>query len=345
MFSHFAGKVRDKMDGFTLCDVISKASIRQKNLHMLVSIVILCCSTCVQFLGINTLLYYWFSADKLTSAMLTSFLALAMVGKDGIKGSIISDFYKYVIMVVGGIILLTITGIKEQHTPIFIRDTATNTYDMLITFGIPTVIGLMCAPYVDQTFWQRTFSIDKEKVRGIFIKSALAFAVVPFLFGMIGFMQLSGGEFEITKYFSSGISMPLFAICVLCALVSTLDSNLCAISSIACTEYKKTMAVGRASMITLLITSTLIMVYTSLSIVDLFLIYGTIRTCVALPTILIIMDKYNSKRLFIATLVTAIIFPVCFILMPEYKGYFTILAFITPMIGYENRGARYEYLK
>ena len=48
----------------------------------------------------------------------------------------------YVIMVVGGIILLTITGIKEQHTPIFIRDTATNTYDMLITFGIPTVIGL-----------------------------------------------------------------------------------------------------------------------------------------------------------------------------------------------------------
>ena len=67
--------------------------------------------------------------------------------------------------------------------------------------------------------------------------------------------------------------------------------------------------------------------------------------CVALPTILIIMDKYNSKRLFIVTLVTAIIFPVCFILMPEYKGYFTILAFITPMIGYENRGARYEYLK
>lgn len=162
---------------------------------------------------------------------------------------------------------------------------------------------------------------------------------------MIGFMQLSGGEFEITKYFSSGISMPLFAICVLCALVSTLDSNLCAISSIACTEYKKTMAVGRASMITLLITSTLIMVSTSLSITDLFLIYGTIRTCVALPTILIIMDKYNSKRLFIATLVTAIIFPICFILMPEYKGYFTILAFITPMIGYENRGARYEYLK
>ena len=31
--------------------------------------------------------------------------------------------------------------------------------------------------------------------------------------------------------------------------------------------------------------------------------------------------------------------------LKKISGYFTILAFITPMIGYENRGARYEYLK
>ena len=209
-------------------------------------------------------------------------------------------------------------------------------HDMLLTFGIPTVIGLICAPYVDQTFWQRAFSIDKKNVKSIFIKSALAFAIIPLLFGLIGFVQTPGSNFDIVQYFNHGIPMLIFALCVLCALVSTLDSNLCAVSSIVCTEYKCSIFVGRVSMILLLVASTLIMVCTQLTIVDLFLIYGTIRTCAALPTILIILGRYSTKKLFAATLFTAIVFPICFILIPQYRGYFTMLAFITPILGYSN---------
>lgn len=335
LFAFFAEKVRKNTDGFTLSDAIKSAGLRQQRLHIIVSLTVLVCSTCVQLLGLHTLFSAWFEIPKYISALIVSITALLMVWKNGIKGSIQTDFFKYVIMFISGLILLIVTiyngngihlsGLKP--VPLL---------TLLSTFGIPTFIGLFCAPYADQTFWQRVFSIEPNKIKPVFFGSAFLFMLIPLLFGLIGFYAVGGNNWNIALAFENKILQIILAISVLSALLSTLDSNLCAISSIVCADMKQSITIGRISMIILLVLSSTLMIFTNLTITGLFLIYGTIRTCIALPTILIILKKYNPMRLFYATCLCVLIAPIGYILSNGYY-IFTILAFIIPILGYQNK--------
>jgi Na+/pantothenate symporter len=152
---------------------------------------------------------------------------------------------------------------------------------------------------------------------------------------MIGFFQSSiNPKWSIGLAFDGGIFNGMLALCVIAALLSTLDSNLCAISSIIVKDFNQSINSGRLSMVALLTLSSILMIFSSVTITNLFLIYGTIRTCAALPTILIILDKYNSKRLFWSTLSAIIIAPIGYILTPTDKWIFTVLALTLPILGY-----------
>lgn len=335
LFAFFAEKVRKERDGFTLANVVESAGKYQKNLHILVSLVVLVCSTCVQFIGLHLILSQWISNSKLVSAIISSALAILMVGRSGIKGSIITDAIKYVIMFVCGSILLMNTNSTEAFTA---GRSGKDIVELWTTFGFTTAIGLFSAPYVDQTFWQRVFSIDKEKVFRTFIYSALLFGLIPLLFGLVGFYQdgnIAGWGIE--KVFNSGALSVVLAVCVLSALLSTLDSNLCAVSSIICKEFDLPFRAGQLSMLGLLFLSGGMMVVTNLSIVDLFLIYGTIRTCIAIPTVLIILKKYDRLRLLLATILTVVVAPVGYIFGGENSYLFTVLALLLPLVGYSNK--------
>lgn len=332
VFAYFAELVRKRTEGFTLSDVIKSAGNRQRNLHLTISMIILVCSTCVQLLGLHTLFSAWGDIPKSVSAFIVSAAAFLMVGKSGIKGSIKTDFVKYCIMLAGGIILLAAT-VKSGGAVNLDGVRPVGFWELMGTFGISTMIGLLSAPYVDQTFWQRAFSIDKDKIRKTFIGSALLFALIPTLFGLIGFFSVGGTNWNIAAAFDEAWLKGLLAVCVLCALLSTLDSNLCAISSIVCADMQQSVTVGRLSMGGLLMLGSAVMVFTNVGITDMFLIYGTIRTCAALPTILIILDRYNSKRLFWATLAAVVIAPTGYILSADYKWLFTVLALVIPAIG------------
>lgn len=326
LFAYFAKIVRERTEGFTLAQAIKGAGDKQKYLHIITSLIVLICSTCVQFLGLHLILSQWISNSEIVSALIVSILAMIMVGKTGIKGSIQTDVIKYVIMFVCGLLLLF--NVDGDFN--FAGQSGKSVAELWKTFGLTTMIGLFSAPYVDQTFWQRVFSIDKDKVFKTFMFSAILFGLIPLIFGMIGFCA---GVGEIQVLFGSGLLSGVLALCVLSALLSTLDSNLCAISSIVCKEFGQSLTVGRLSMVGLLLASSLLMVFTEITIVELFLIYGTIRTCVALPTILIILDKYNKERLFWATLATVVIAPIGYLLGGEYAYLFTILALCLPILG------------
>ena len=318
LFAYFAEIVRKHDDGLTVEDAIKSADKRQKILHKIVSYIILICSTCVQFIGIHAII----GGERIYTAVGISILCLLMVGKDGIKGSIKTDTIKWAIMVVCGLFLFFVSDKKE-----FCLYGAKNPDLITIvkTFGITSIIGLMCAPYVDQTFWQRVYSIKPEKIKKTFYLSGLLFALVPLIFGCIGFFN--GTEmWSLNTAFGKGINNLILLLCVLCALVSTLDSNLCAITTF--TRSKK-------SMYLLLAAGGFLMVNTDLTITDLFLIYGTIRTCIAIPTILIILDRYDSKRLFYSTLIAAIITSIGFIITRSY--WFSILGVLIPLLGYKSR--------
>lgn len=341
VFAYFAEMVRKRTDGFTLSDVIRSAGSRQKNLHLAISLVILICSTCVQLLGLHTLFSAWGNVPKGISALIVSIVAFLMVGKNGIKGSIKTDFVKYVIMLVGGLVLLLAT--IKNSSGVRLEGTAQiNFWQLMGTFGVSTIIGLLSAPYVDQTFWQRAFSVDKNQIRKTFIGSALLFAVIPTIFGLIGFFASEDANWNIAVAFEDTILNVILAVCVLCALLSTLDSNLCAVSSIVCADMKQSIAIGRLSMVALLILGSAVMVFTNVGITDMFLIYGTIRTCAALPTILIILDRYNPKRLFWATLTAVIIAPSGYILSADYKWLFTVLALVIPILGASSKKATFK---
>lgn len=338
LFGYFANKVRSKVDGVTLLDAVNSADKRQKYLHLLISLTVLICSSCVQILGIHTLFSAWLNLPKWVSALTISAVALATVGKRGIKSSIITDAMKWSVMFVIGLILV-IYNFNQNPVPNFNGISGKSTLTLWQTFGISTAIGLMFAPYVDQTFWQRVFSLDKDKVKSTFCLSALLFGLIPLLFGMIGFFQsTTNPTWSVGYAFDSNIFNVMLALCVISALLSTLDSNLCAISSIVVKEFNQSINIGRASMVMLLALSSTLMMFSNLTITGLFLIYGTIRTCAALPTILIILDRYNAKRLFWATLAAVIIAPIGYISSADCKWIFTVLALVLPAIGYKKIG-------
>ena len=330
LFAFFAERVRNYREGFTLGDVVEEAGIRQRYLHITVSLTVLICSSCVQLIGLYTLFQAWYPISKQLSAFLISICALLMVWKDGIKGSIRTDAGKYVIMLVFGIILF----LMSKNNPIWQGSSPIPTLDLFKAFGATTIIGLLAAPYADQTFWQRVFSISKERIRSVFFGSAFLFLLIPLIFGLIGFYAPRYNNWVITTTFS-GAGIIMLSICVICALLSTLDSNLCAISSIVCSDFKQPIQYGRYSMIVLLCFSSLLMICTNLTITNLFLIYGTIRTCIALPTVLIILNRYDKNRLFIGTCLSVLIAPLGYILSGGY-WLFTVLALLIPIMGYSN---------
>lgn len=336
LFGIIAEIIRKRKEGITVTDAINNSSNRQKRLHLLISTIILICSSTVQLLGLYTLFSQHLALSKLSICIIISLIALLTVFKGGIKYSIITDKFKWYTMAIIGFILLynsfnynsfSLTGYKTI-----------NSLDIALTFGIPTTIGLLCAPYVDQTFWQRVYSIEPNKIKKTFFISAILFGLIPLLFGLIGFFQERNlSNWNLGILFDNGILLYLLMICVVAALLSTLDSNLCAISSIAIKDFKLDPKYNIFSMIFILILSTLIANIFTITITELFLIYGTIRTCMAMPTFLIMFNRYDEQRLFYSTVLTAIIASVGYILAPtSYKFIFTIIALLLPLLGYRS---------
>lgn len=343
IFGYFAKLVRAKVnDGVSLQSVIGIASARQSRLHTSISVVLLLCSTIVQFVGIHILLKDMFGLDKVMSTFISGTIAYFIVRKNGIKSCIINDRVKYTIILVIGFILTAYACIENPHISPIQLDTSSS-IDLALSFGVITTIGLLSAPYVDNTFWQRAFSIPKEKVFSTFVLSGLFFLVIPLLFGIIGLVYTDMGDktWQITSAFDSIGLRFLLGVAIFVAIISTIDSNLCAISSL---YYRHVVDVDmvidtkdqlRGAMFLLLTASGGIFVSIDVTITQMFLLYGTIRTCAAVPTILIILDKYDKSRLFFSTLATVCICCPGYIIASKY-GYgfiFTVLALFIPLLG------------
>ena len=336
LFPYFAKMVRERMDGYTVTDAIDSAPNEQKKLHLLISTIVLICSTTVQLIGVSTLFSAIVGIPSTISIICIAIISYLLVGDSGLRGSVRTDAIKWVIMLVFGLVLL---HSNMAANPLVINLNGLNNpnpWDLFLSFGLPTAIGLLCAPYVDQTFWQRVFSIKKDDIKKTFFYSAVMFGIIPLMFGVIGLEQsITDPTWNIGKAFSGGILSVILAICVLAALISTIDSNLCAISAITMKEFNKPLSWGKWSMKILLVFASIIGMMQVVTIAQMFLIYGTIRTCIAIPTILIILNRYDRKRLFYATLATAIIAPIGFILSTDNKFIFTLIAFALPILGYK----------
>lgn len=340
LFGYFAQKFvlekgKEHFVGLTDLFVDNK---KQSNLHSVVSSILLVSSGCVQIIGLHTLLQVYFPTIPIwMSACLISVFCYIYSKHGGIKWCIITDKLKYIIMLLIGLILVGISFCDTNLSDVtFFGVNNPNFWDVTISFGIISTIGLICAPYVDNTFWQRVFCLEKQNVSSTFRWGALYFLVIPLCFGLVGFLSTPVGEqgWIITKAFGdSGVVTAMLFVAITCALISTLDSCLCAADALS----KRTINIP--AMEVMLVLSCVIVILLEPTIVQMFLAYGTIRTAIAVPTLLTIYNKFDRERLFWATLCAVVVGGCGYLTMSlmglPYGFVFTIFALLCPLIGFK----------
>ncbi len=136
---------------------------------------------------------------------------------------------------------------------------------------------------------------------GAFRLGAPMFAVVPLSMGILGFIAAGSGyiaqesgmvNFElVTNLFPAWVMLP-FLFMVISGLLSTADSNLCAVASLT-SDFGGSVRTAKIAMLVQLALAIGIANIPGLTVTDLFLMYGALRATTMLPTVLTL----NGKKL------------------------------------------------
>jgi Na+/proline symporter len=343
IFGFFSQKLRNmKPDGWSFSDYMrEKQSNRIHNLYLVESLGLQILSFSVQLLAGAAILYKLSGINFLLLTVVLSIIPLIYTYWKGIWASIVTDFWQMIWILVALIIVIPIVfsnisfnsvidglgGVSGKYNDFFSNES----FNVLLSFGIPTTIGLLSGPFGDQMFWQRTFSIKKDSVRSSFIKGALIFAIVPLSLSLLGF-SLAGLGIEIKDTQLTNVENIIrftpywcifpFVFMILSGLVSTVSSITCATSSIAGHDFikrlenrnnivisaKRTLYISRIAMIAVMVIAIFIANLPGIKILYLFLFYGTLRASVLLPTIYAIKDiRMSEKGLFNGILVSFLV--------------------------------------
>lgn len=238
----------------------------------------------------------------------------------GLKASVATDVVQLGIILLGGALLVflglqraggvdTVVNGLGSITGEFTSLTSASGIEVLLSFGLPTAIGLISGPFGDQCFWQRAFSIRENRIGRSFFGAAVLFALVPIFMGTIGFLAAGTGfqasdpgmvnwEF-VMSLLPSWVLIP-FLFMIVSGLLSTVDSNLCAAASLTTDwmtkEGSENIKVSRTVMLALLGVAILIANIPGLTVTHLFLFYGTLRASTLLPTMMTLLGKRLSAN-------------------------------------------------
>ena len=341
LFAFFANKMRKlRPEGWTFSDYIrEKYSKRCHNLFLIESFGLQTMSFAVQLLAGATIFSKITGISFTATTVVMALCPLAYTFASGIRSSIITDFWKMLWIVIVLLLGLPIMfssagpealfnglgGVSGGFSDLF----SGNGLMVTLSFGIPTTIGLLSGTFGDQMFWQRVFCVKADKVKRTMITAAFIFAVVPISLAVFGFFAAGTGlAISDTQLTNVGTVMAfcpkwflyLFFVLILSGLISTVDSIICAVSSVAGHDVVKRLAMNekwheriqkniflfilfanevraaRFAMIAVTIVAILIANIPGLTILYLFLLYGTLRSSVMLPTVFAILGKRMSER-------------------------------------------------
>ncbi len=251
----------------------------------------------------------------------------------GLRASVTTDVVQLAIILIGCAILVpwTLTRAGGMGAMVAGLGGATGDYTSLVSeaglavflgFGLPTAIGLISGPFGDQCFWQRVFSIRKDRLGRSFCIGALLFALVPLSMSLLGFAAAGTGfaaadpgmvNVELIGSLLPDWAMAPLLLMVLSGLLSTVDSNLCAAASLT-TDWEMTgkldsvrkLRLSRFVMVLMLMASILIANLPGLTVTHLFLFYGTLRASTLLPTVLTLLGRRLSANGIFAGIVTSL---------------------------------------
>lgn len=327
LFIPFAKKIRERMPkGISLAGFMGKEykseKVRGIYLFQLGALAIL--STGVQLLAGGKILSTITGIPMLPMTIILAAIAYSYSQFSGIRASVLTDAVQMTIMLAVCAVLIPwalsmpgnipalqrgVFGLPGEYTSLF----SESGIQVLLGFGIPTAIGLLAGPFGDQCFWQRAFSIRENRICRAFTLGTLLFAIVPLSMGVLGFVAAGIGfipndasivNFElVSNLFPKWVMIP-FLFMVVSGLLSTVDSNLCAISSLTaemrCVSRLQSNAeklkVAKWSMLAILAVGILIANIPGMSVTHLFLFYGTLRSATLLPTVFTLTSIKTSVK-------------------------------------------------
>lgn len=309
IFAPFAVWIRKQFpEGITLSGYMQQKykSKKIRNVYLLQLSSLSVLSTAVQLLAGGKILSMITGISFPIIVVILALIGYGCSAISGIKGSIVTDAFQFVVIAgtaVGLVIWLLhingaetlingIGGISHEYGHLFDEQGIS----VFLGFGLSSAIGLLSGPFGDQAFWQRAFSVEEGKVKRSFIIGALLFAIVPLSIGIIGFIAAGQGfttadtgnlTFHyIISALPAWVMIP-FVIMMLSGLLSTVDSNLCAISSLTTDiSDKADTKTAKCVMSVVLCIAVIIANIPNLTVTHLFLFYGTLRASTLLPTIL-----------------------------------------------------------
>ncbi len=317
VFVPFAQKMRKQMpEGVTVSSYMAQR-YRSKRVHgvylfELSALAVL--STAVQLLAGAKILASVTGWPFWVLTVVLALIAFSYSQYSGIRASVLTDALQMLLMLGCCILLMPIamcengadslvkglSGITGEFTRLLDK----NGLAVLLSFGLPSAIGLLAAPFGDQCFWQRAFSIRKDKMGKAFRLGALLFAAVPLSMGLLGFVA-AGSSFSaadpgmvgfelVQSVFPAWVMLP-FLFMLISGLLSTVDSNLCAAASIT-SDFGRGVKAAKGAMLLALALAVLIANIPGLTVTGLFLVYGALRSTTMLPTVLTLKGKALSAN-------------------------------------------------
>ncbi len=327
IFAYFATWMRKRYpDGWTFSDYIrSKYSNRTHNLYLIESFGLQILSLAVQLLAGATIMWKITGLPFLLTTVLLAIIPLIYTFAKGLRASIITDYWQMLWIVIVLLLGLPFMFINGGGLETLIEGLSGKAGDIsgmfsgkglavTLAFGIPTTIGLLSGTFGDQMFWQRVFAIKQNQVKKAFLWSAVIFACVPVSLAVFGFFAAGKGlDIQDTQLVNVGAVIAfapnwflyLFMVMILSGLISTVDSIICAVSSVTGHDlYNRIRKLdlisevefAKWSMVLVTILAILIANIPGLKILHLFLIYGTLRASVMLPTAFAIKGIRMSER-------------------------------------------------
>lgn len=333
-FTPFAKKIRKDMPiGITLSGYMHEKyrseGVKKVYLFQLTALTVL--STSVQLLAGGKILATVTGLPLWVMTIVLAVIAFSYSQISGIKASVLTDaiqmiflllacvvFVPWALKLNGGLTAVKLSGVSGEYGSLLSK----KGIEVLLGFGIPTAIGLFAGPFGDQCFWQRAFSIRKDKIAKAFGLGAILFAIVPASMGVLGFIAAGTGfipndsgmvNFELIQdIFPEWVIVP-FMFMLISGLLSTVDSNLCAIASLT-TDLKVTgklsdtqkNGISKGAMVALLVTSNLIANIPELTVTYMFLFYCAFRSATMLPTIFTLKGMRLTPRGIIVGIVAAL---------------------------------------
>ena len=331
LFIPFAKRIREEMpEGITLSGYMygkyrSKA-VRNTYLFQLGTLSTL--STGVQLLAGSKILSMLTGIPFAVMTIIMAAIAFSYSQFSGIKASILTDAVQMVFMLAASIgfvafgvknsggletLVTGLGGAAGDAGSLFSK----RGWEIFLGFGLPTMIGLISGPFGDQCFWQRAFCVRKDRIGRAFFVGALLFGIVPLSMGILGFIGSGIGyvaadtgiiNFELISTLFPAWAVIPFLFMIVSGLLSTIDSNLCAISSLTTDIYKK-KAIGKTKFVMILLLAVGIAVANipGLTVTHLFLMYGTLRAATLLPTVFTLGGVKLKPQGIVAGIVSALV--------------------------------------